>query len=64
MAAYTYVHTVYTCSETCLVRTLKGIQNQYLLSEVVLSGLVYVHEVYTLSQGQNDRGVLISRSMY
>ena len=28
------------------VRTSKGTQNQYLLSEV-LSGLVYVHEVYT-----------------
>ena len=38
-----------TYSETCLVRTSKGTQNQYLLS-----GLVYVHEVYT----GTERGVL------
>ena len=33
-------------SGTCLVHTSKGTQNQYLLSEVLISGL-HVHEVYT-----------------
>ena len=43
------IHTIasYTCtySEPCY-STAMGTQNQY-LSEVLLSGLVYVHEVYT-----------------
>ena len=34
-------------SETCLVRTSKGTQSQYLFSEVLTIRVGYVHEVYT-----------------
>ena len=47
VSAYLFVHMY---SETCLVRTSKGTQISTYYQRYLLSGLVYVHEVYTGTQ--------------
>ena len=47
VSAYLFVRMY---SETCLVHTSKGTQISTYYQRYLLSGLVYVHEVYTVTQ--------------